>query len=134
MDARILLLSLAAGLLEALLVVAAPASGTSDLAWAVAAGYGLALAGTLAVYLAGVPRQALGRRALCGAVVGMLAQAFASAWAMAWSSMNAMATPGWLLVAAPLLGAIGALLGSFLEGVRMDPPARLNGRVMEKRT
>jgi hypothetical protein len=130
--AYLLVLALAAGLLEAFLVVVTPASGSSDLAWAMAAGYCLALAGTLAAHLAGMPRQAWVRRAHCGAVAGMLAQVFASAWTVAWSGTRDLATPTWLLVAAPLLGALGALLGSLLEGMGTDTPARLNGRRMEE--
>lgn len=132
MDARIWLLALLTGGAEAALILTAPQASVSDVAWGVAAGFCLALAGTLAAYLAGLPRRAWGRRALFGAVVGMLVQAFASAYAVAWSGTSAMATPTWLLAAAPVLGAIGALLGSFLEGVRMNFPAKLHGREMEE--
>ena len=131
-QALTLVTAVCAGLLEALLVMAAPVSGIPDLVWAAPAGFCLAVAGTLAAYLAGMPRQAWVCRALCGAVAGMLAQVFASAWTVAWSGTRDLATPTWLLVAAPLLGALGALLGSLVEGMGTDTPARLNGGGMEE--
>ena len=132
MDARIWLLALLTGGAEAALMLSAPQTLAVDMVWGRAAGFCLALAGTLAAYLTDLPRQAWGRRALLGAGIGMLVQACASAYAVAWSGMSAMATPTWLLAAAPVLGAIGALLGSFLEGVRMNFPARLNDRGTEE--
>lgn len=121
--AYVLAMAPGVGLLEAFLVVAAPAGGSPDLAWAMAAGYCLALAGTLAGYLAGMPRQAWVSRALCGAYAGMLTQALAVAWVVAWNGARDLATPAWLLAAAPLLGALGALLGSFVEGRREEEHA-----------
>jgi hypothetical protein len=132
-QALILTLALCAGLLEALLVVAAPRRWLPDLIWAVAGGFCLALAGTCAVLLAGFPRQAWGRRALCGAAIGMLAQGVASACAVLLSSTNAAAGPLWLAFSAPLLGVVGILLGSLLEGVVVRPPARCAGRGRETR-
>jgi len=114
--AYILMLALGAGLLEAFLVVVSPVSGSSDLAWAMPAGYCLALAGALTAYLTGMPCSALGRRALCGAVTGMLVQAFASGYVVAWSGTSDVVIPPWLLAAAPLIGGLGALLGSLFEG------------------
>ncbi len=108
------IIALCAGLAEALLVLAAPATGAPGLAWAAPAGFCLALAGALAAAFAGMPRQAWVRRALYGAAAGMLAQAFASAATAVWRGRPDLAAPAWLLVAAPLLGAAGALLGSLL--------------------
>jgi len=127
-QALILTMALCAGLLEALLVVAAPRYWLPELVWAVAGGFCLALAGTWAVLLAGFPRQAWGRRALCGAAIGMLAQGVASAGVVSASSTNAAAGPLWLVVTAPLLGVVGVLLGTLLEGMAGGPPARYAGR------
>jgi len=126
--ALILTMALCAGLLEALLVVAAPRHWLPDLIWAVAGGFCLALAGTSAVLLTGLSRQTWSRRALCGAAIGMLAQGVASACAVLLSSTNAAAGPLWLAFSAPLLGVVGVLLGSLLEGVAEGPPARCASR------
>lgn len=115
-----LIIAFCAGLVEALLVLAAPATSVPGLAWAAPAGFCLALAGSLAAVFAGMPRQAWVRRALCGAVAGMLAQAFASAGTAAWSGRPELAAPAWLLAAAPLLGALGALLGGASAEVEME--------------
>lgn len=115
-----MLTALGAGLLEALLVLAAPVHGLSGLAWAAPAGFCLTLAGTFAACLAGLPRRAWVLRALCGATAAMLAQVFASAWAATWRAAGDAADPAWLLIAAPLLGAVGALLGSLLAGESVE--------------
>ena len=115
-----LIIAFCAGLAEALLVLAAPATDAPGLAWAVPAGFCLALAGSLAAHLAGMPRQAWVRRVLCGAVTGMVAQAFASAGTAAWRGLPDLAAPAWLLAAAPLLGALGALLGGSVEYVELE--------------
>lgn len=118
-----LIIACCAGLVEALLVLAAPATGAPGLAWAAPAGFCLALAGSLAAVFAGMPRQAWVRRALCGAAAGMLAQACASAGTAAWSGLPDLAAPPWLLAAAPLLGALGALLGGSVEHLEMGEHA-----------
>ncbi len=127
-----LIIAFCAGLLEALLVLVAPASIIPGLGWAVPAGFCLTLAGTLAAHLTGLPRRAYASRALCGAVAGMLAQVFASVGTGTWRGLSDLAAPAWLPAVAPLLGALGALLGSLLEGVDMDFPARSPGAGTEE--
>lgn len=118
-----LIIACCAGLAEALLVLAAPATDAPGLAWAAPAGFCLALAGSLAAHLASMPRQAWVRRVLCGAVTGMVAQAFASTATAVWSGLRDLVVPLWLLAAAPLLGALGALLGGSVEHVEMGEHA-----------
>ncbi len=127
MDARIWLLALLTGGSEAALILTGPQVPVSDVAWGTAAGFCLALAGTLAAAILGLPRQAWGRRAALGAVTAMLAQGLAAALVGSWAA-HPLSCPAWLYLVAPLLGALGALLGSFIEGVFDDSSASAPGR------
>jgi hypothetical protein len=127
----VLTTALCASVLEALLVGAAPASGDRDLIWAVAAGFCLTIAGTLAAAILGLSHQAWGRRAARGATVALLAQGLASALAASWAAQP-QGSPTWLYLVAPLLGALGSLMGSFIEGAIPDRPASEPGRQMRR--
>ncbi len=131
MDARILLLALLAGGSEAALILTAPQASVSDVAWGVAAGFCLALAGTLAAAIMGLPRQAPCRRAALGATVALLAQGLASALATSWA-ICPQGSLAWLYLIAPVLGALGGLLGSLIEGAAEDRSAREPGRQMRR--
>jgi hypothetical protein len=132
MDARILLLAFLAGGSEAALILTAPQASVSDVAWGVAAGFSLTIAGTLAAAILGLPHQAWGRRSALGATVALLAQGLASAPAASWAAQP-QGSPTWLYLVAPLLGAFGGLLGIFIEGAFVDRPANRYGDGMEGR-
>jgi MFS family permease len=131
MDARILVLALLTGGSEAALILIASQTSVSDVAWGVAAGFCLTIAGTLAAAILGLSHQAWGRRAALGATVALLAQGLASALAASWAPQP-QGSPTWLYLVAPLLGALGGLLGSFIEGAIPDRPASEPGRQMRR--
>jgi hypothetical protein len=132
MDARILLLALLAGGSETALILTAPHGHVSDAAWGLVAGFCLTLAGTLAAAILGLPRQAWGRRAALGAVTAMLAQGLAAALVVGSWAAHPLSCPAWLYLVAPLLGALGALLGGLVEGAFVDRPASEPGRQMRR--
>ena len=106
--------------------VAAP-----NMAWGIAAGFCLTLAGTLAAAILGLPRRAWGRRIVVGAAAGMLAWGLATAL-MAWWGARLLDGPTWLCLAAPFLGALGGLLESFVEGALAVAGVNAEGRKMRR--
>jgi hypothetical protein len=101
------------------------------MAWGLAAGFCLALAGTLAAAILGLSRQAWTPRVALGAAVALLAQGVASVLAGSWAA-NLQGSSIWLCLTAPLLGALGGLLGIFVEDVFADRPASEPGRQMRR--
>lgn len=102
-----------------------------DMAWSIAAGFCLTLAGTLGTAILGLPRRAWGRRIVVGAAAGMLAWGLSTALTASFAA-RLLPGPTWLCLAAPFLGALGGLLSSFIEGALAGAGANTEGRKMRR--